>query len=86
MLLPTQPLALVSLKLGLYNSHNGVIIYFRHNWLHFFFFLQYIKIPAAEPLSPSSLHVFTFYLSSEGKDQPQASFDCIYQYVSRSVV
>uniref|UniRef100_A0A674P7M2 Si:ch211-13k12.2 n=1 Tax=Takifugu rubripes TaxID=31033 RepID=A0A674P7M2_TAKRU len=44
--------------------------------------LQYIKIPAPTPDSPSALRVFTFYLSSDSKDQPQASFDCIHQYVS----
>ncbi|KAM8762746.1 RNA polymerase II elongation factor ELL2-like [Acanthopagrus schlegelii] len=42
----------------------------------------YIKIPAPTPESPSSLRVFSFYLSSDSKDQPQASFDCIHQYVS----
>uniref|UniRef100_H2S4I4 Si:ch211-13k12.2 n=1 Tax=Takifugu rubripes TaxID=31033 RepID=H2S4I4_TAKRU len=42
----------------------------------------YIKIPAPTPDSPSALRVFTFYLSSDSKDQPQASFDCIHQYVS----
>ncbi|KAM7015216.1 RNA polymerase II elongation factor ELL2-like [Tautogolabrus adspersus] len=42
----------------------------------------YIKIPAPTPESPSALRVFTFYLSSDSKDQPQASFDCIHQYVS----
>lgn len=44
---------------------------------------QYIKIPAPTPESPSALRVFSFYLSSDSKDQPQASFDCIHQYVSR---
>ncbi|KAA8596039.1 hypothetical protein FQN60_011330, partial [Etheostoma spectabile] len=42
----------------------------------------YIKIPTPTPESPSALRVFTFYLSSDSKDQPQASFDCIHQYVS----
>ncbi|KAM8894692.1 RNA polymerase II elongation factor ELL2-like [Spinachia spinachia] len=42
----------------------------------------YIKIPAPTPQSPSALRVFSFYLSSDSKDQPQASFDCIHQYVS----
>ncbi|XP_026234764.1 RNA polymerase II elongation factor ELL-like [Anabas testudineus] len=42
----------------------------------------YIKIPAPTPESPSALRVFSFYLSSDSKDQPQASFDCIHQYVS----
>ncbi|XP_017274274.1 RNA polymerase II elongation factor ELL2 [Kryptolebias marmoratus] len=38
-----------------------------------------IKIPA-EPAP--ALRLFSFYLSSDSKDQPQASFDCIHQYVS----
>ncbi|XP_071378567.1 RNA polymerase II elongation factor ELL-like isoform X1 [Centroberyx affinis] len=42
----------------------------------------YIKIPAPTPESPSALRLFSFYLSSDSKDQPQASFDCIHQYVS----
>ncbi|KAK9542498.1 hypothetical protein VZT92_000356 [Zoarces viviparus] len=42
----------------------------------------FIKIPAPTPESPSTLRVFSFYLSSDSKDQPQASFDCIHQYVS----
>ncbi|XP_056134656.1 RNA polymerase II elongation factor ELL2-like isoform X2 [Lampris incognitus] len=42
----------------------------------------YIKIPAPAQDSPSALRVFSFYLSSDSKDQPQASFDCIHQYVS----
>ncbi|XP_059214086.1 RNA polymerase II elongation factor ELL2-like [Centropristis striata] len=42
----------------------------------------YVKIPAPTPESPSALRVFSFYLSSDSKDQPQASFDCIHQYVS----
>ncbi|KAL3992768.1 CD22 antigen [Sarotherodon galilaeus] len=42
----------------------------------------YIKIPAPTSDSPSALRVFSFYLSSDSKDQPQASFDCIHQYVS----
>ncbi|KAM6942801.1 RNA polymerase II elongation factor ELL2-like [Xenentodon cancila] len=41
-----------------------------------------IKIPAPTSESPSALRVFSFYLSSDSKDQPQASFDCIHQYVS----
>ncbi|XP_011491202.1 RNA polymerase II elongation factor ELL2 [Oryzias latipes] len=41
----------------------------------------YIKIPAPTSESSSALRVFAFYLSSDGKDQPQASFDCIHQYV-----
>ncbi|XP_029354705.1 RNA polymerase II elongation factor ELL-like [Echeneis naucrates] len=42
----------------------------------------YIKIPTPTPESLSALRVFSFYLSSDSKDQPQASFDCIHQYVS----
>ncbi|XP_069546609.1 RNA polymerase II elongation factor ELL-like [Brachyistius frenatus] len=42
----------------------------------------YIKIPAPTSQSPSAPRVFSFYLSSDSKDQPQASFDCIHQYVS----
>ncbi|CAG5853050.1 unnamed protein product, partial [Menidia menidia] len=41
-----------------------------------------IKIPAPTAESASALRVFSFYLSSDNKDQPQASFDCIHQYVS----
>ncbi|KAK7913637.1 hypothetical protein WMY93_013848 [Mugilogobius chulae] len=46
--------------------------------------LGYIKIPAPTSEAPSALRVFTFYLSTDSKDQPQASFDCIHQYVSSS--
>ncbi|KAM4744823.1 RNA polymerase II elongation factor ELL-like [Anableps anableps] len=42
----------------------------------------YIKIPTPTPESPSALRIFSFYLSSDSKDQPQASFDCIHQYIS----
>ncbi|KAM9408420.1 RNA polymerase II elongation factor ELL2-like [Pholidichthys leucotaenia] len=42
----------------------------------------YIKIPAPTPELPSALRVFSFYLSSDSKDQPQASFDCIHQHVA----
>ncbi|XP_053720877.1 RNA polymerase II elongation factor ELL2-like isoform X1 [Synchiropus splendidus] len=41
----------------------------------------YIKIPAPSSESAAALRVFSFYLSSDSKDQPQASFDCIHQYV-----
>ncbi|KAG1944788.1 MARVEL domain-containing protein [Pimephales promelas] len=41
----------------------------------------YIKIPASSD-SPDAFRVFSFYLSSDSKDKPQASFDCIHQYVS----
>lgn len=51
--------------------------------LSFSYCLQYFKIPAPMPDSPSALRVFTFHLSSDSKDQPQASFDCLHQYVSR---
>uniref|UniRef100_A0A8C1V8F5 Si:ch211-13k12.2 n=1 Tax=Cyprinus carpio TaxID=7962 RepID=A0A8C1V8F5_CYPCA len=43
--------------------------------------LKYIKIPASSD-SPDAFRVFSFYLSSDSKDKPQASFDCIHQYVS----
>eukprot|EP00063_Salmo_salar_P029190 XP_014004025.1 PREDICTED: RNA polymerase II elongation factor ELL2-like [Salmo salar] len=42
----------------------------------------YIKIPAPSPEAPDALRVFSFYLSSDSKDKPQASFDCIHQHVS----
>ncbi|XP_029378108.1 RNA polymerase II elongation factor ELL [Echeneis naucrates] len=42
----------------------------------------YIKIPAPSPESPDGFRVFSFYLSSDSKDKPQSSFDCIHQYVS----
>ncbi|XP_053742641.1 RNA polymerase II elongation factor ELL [Synchiropus splendidus] len=42
----------------------------------------YIKIPAPTPESPDAFRVFSFYLSSDSKDKPQSSFDCIHQYVS----
>lgn len=53
-----------------------------HNPFLFFFFKQYIKIPAVNPESPDAFRVFSFYLSSDSKDKPQSSFDCIHQYVS----
>ncbi|MBN3325507.1 ELL2 factor, partial [Atractosteus spatula] len=43
----------------------------------------YIKIPVPSADSSGALRVFSFYLSSDSKDKPQASFDCIHQYVSR---
>ncbi|XP_062861372.1 RNA polymerase II elongation factor ELL2 [Trichomycterus rosablanca] len=42
----------------------------------------YIKIPAPTVDSPAALRIFSFYLSSDNKDNPQASFDCIHQHVS----
>ncbi|XP_017261559.1 RNA polymerase II elongation factor ELL [Kryptolebias marmoratus] len=42
----------------------------------------YVKIPAPTPESPEGFKVFSFYLSSDSKDKPQSSFDCIHQYVS----
>ncbi|KAG8012634.1 RNA polymerase II elongation factor ELL, partial [Nibea albiflora] len=42
----------------------------------------YVKIPAPTPESPDGFRVFSFYLSSDSKDKPQSSFDCIHQYVS----
>ncbi|MGH0163352.1 UNVERIFIED_CONTAM: hypothetical protein FKN15_075423 [Acipenser sinensis] len=44
--------------------------------------LKYIKIPAPSSDSPGALRLFSFYLSSDSKDKPQASFDCIHQYVT----
>ncbi|XP_028306326.1 RNA polymerase II elongation factor ELL isoform X2 [Gouania willdenowi] len=44
--------------------------------------LKYVKIPAPSPESPDGFRVFSFYLSSDSKDKPQSSFDCIHQYVS----
>ncbi|XP_694180.3 RNA polymerase II elongation factor ELL2 [Danio rerio] len=41
----------------------------------------YIKIPASSD-SPDAFRVFSFYLSSDSKDKPQASFDCVHQFVS----
>ncbi|KAL2092994.1 hypothetical protein ACEWY4_010306 [Coilia grayii] len=40
----------------------------------------YIKIPAGTSETPDALRVFSFYLSSDSKDKPQASFDCVHQY------
>ncbi|XP_061781225.1 RNA polymerase II elongation factor ELL2 [Nerophis lumbriciformis] len=42
----------------------------------------YIKIPTPTSESPGGFRVFSFYLSSDSKDKPQSSFDCIHQYVS----
>ncbi|XP_033940656.1 RNA polymerase II elongation factor ELL [Pseudochaenichthys georgianus] len=42
----------------------------------------YVKIPAPTPEAPDGFRVFSFYLSSDSKDKPQSSFDCIHQYVS----
>ncbi|XP_028970155.2 RNA polymerase II elongation factor ELL2 isoform X2 [Esox lucius] len=47
-------------------------------------FVKYIKIPAHCPDSPAALRVFSFYLSSDSKDQPQASLHCVHQHVSSS--
>ncbi|XP_061677480.1 RNA polymerase II elongation factor ELL2 [Syngnathoides biaculeatus] len=40
----------------------------------------YIKIPTSD--SPDGFRVFSFYLSSDSKDKPQSSFDCVHQFVS----
>ncbi|KAI4825529.1 hypothetical protein KUCAC02_021209, partial [Chaenocephalus aceratus] len=40
------------------------------------------KDPSANPEAPDGFRVFSFYLSSDSKDKPQSSFDCIHQYVS----
>ncbi|XP_014897624.1 RNA polymerase II elongation factor ELL [Poecilia latipinna] len=42
----------------------------------------YIKIPAPTTESPDGFRVFSFYLSSDSKDKPQSSFDCIHQFIS----
>ncbi|XP_073709680.1 RNA polymerase II elongation factor ELL [Misgurnus anguillicaudatus] len=42
----------------------------------------YVKIPVPSTDSPDSFRVFSFYLSSDSKDKPQASFDCIHQFLS----
>ncbi|KAM9377571.1 LOW QUALITY PROTEIN: RNA polymerase II elongation factor ELL [Pholidichthys leucotaenia] len=42
----------------------------------------YIKIPVPTAESPDGFRVFSFYLSSDSKEKPQSSFDCIHQYVS----
>ncbi|XP_051953810.1 RNA polymerase II elongation factor ELL isoform X2 [Xyrauchen texanus] len=44
--------------------------------------MMYIKIPAPLTDSPEAFRVFSFYLSSDSKDKPQASFDCVHQYLS----
>ncbi|XP_034032426.1 RNA polymerase II elongation factor ELL isoform X2 [Thalassophryne amazonica] len=38
-----------------------------------------IKIPAPTPDSPDAIRIFRFYLSSDSKEKPQSSFDCIRQ-------
>ncbi|KAM9125831.1 RNA polymerase II elongation factor ELL3 [Pangshura tecta] len=43
----------------------------------------YIKIPCGLGSPADRARLFTFYLSRYSKDKPQASFDCIRQYVSR---
>lgn len=45
-------------------------------------FLQRIKIPKTDS-SSDTFNNFEFYLSNVGKDNPQGSFECIHQYVSR---
>ncbi|XP_012710520.3 RNA polymerase II elongation factor ELL [Fundulus heteroclitus] len=42
----------------------------------------YIKIPAPTAESPDGFRVFSFYLSSDSKDKPQSSFDCVGQFIS----
>uniref|UniRef100_A0A4W3GP14 RNA polymerase II elongation factor ELL N-terminal domain-containing protein n=1 Tax=Callorhinchus milii TaxID=7868 RepID=A0A4W3GP14_CALMI len=50
--------------------------------MHFPLLKQYIKIPAPTPDCRNGVRRFSFYLSTDSKDQPQASFDCIHQYTS----
>lgn len=54
-----------------------------HVFLFFSFFClqQKISIPRSE--ISSELQTFTFYLSNVGRDNPQGSFDCIQQYITR---
>lgn len=47
----------------------------------FFCVQQKIAIPRSE--NSSELQTFTFYLSNVGRDNPQGSFDCIQQYITR---
>lgn len=47
-----------------------------------FFVTQRIKIPKTNS-SSDTFNNFEFYLSNVGKDNPQGSFECIHQYVSR---
>ncbi|XP_067873862.1 RNA polymerase II elongation factor ELL2 isoform X2 [Heterodontus francisci] len=42
----------------------------------------YIKIPAPKSDCHDGVRCFSFYLSTDSKDKPQASFDCIHQYIS----
>uniref|UniRef100_W5KJ62 Si:ch211-13k12.2 n=1 Tax=Astyanax mexicanus TaxID=7994 RepID=W5KJ62_ASTMX len=69
---------LSTLGLLIHTDTNGALCVTQCNFL----FLQYIKIPAPTGDSPHALRVFSFYLSSDSKDKPQASFDCIHQYAS----
>lgn len=41
------------------------------------------KISIPRPEKSSQLQTFTFYLSNVGRDNPQGSFDCIQQYITR---
>lgn len=43
--------------------------------------LQRISIPRSE--NSNELQTFSFYLSNVGRDNPQGSFDCIQQYITR---
>ncbi|KAG7473263.1 hypothetical protein MATL_G00093850 [Megalops atlanticus] len=42
----------------------------------------YIKIPVPSSDPSGAMRVFSFYLSGDNKEQPQASFECIHQYVT----
>uniref|UniRef100_A0A3B5N126 RNA polymerase II elongation factor ELL N-terminal domain-containing protein n=1 Tax=Xiphophorus couchianus TaxID=32473 RepID=A0A3B5N126_9TELE len=53
-----------------------------HSYFFCFYLWQYIKIPAPTTESPDGFRVFSFYLSSDSKDKPQSSFDCIHQFIS----
>ncbi|XP_051896604.1 RNA polymerase II elongation factor ELL isoform X3 [Pristis pectinata] len=41
---------------------------------------QYIKIPAPKSDCHDGVRCFSFYLSTDSKDKPQASFDCIHHF------
>ncbi|XP_069766619.1 RNA polymerase II elongation factor ELL2 isoform X2 [Narcine bancroftii] len=41
---------------------------------------QYIKIPAPRSDCHDGVRCFSFYLSTDSKDKPQASFDCIHHF------
>ncbi|XP_034036693.1 RNA polymerase II elongation factor ELL-like [Thalassophryne amazonica] len=42
----------------------------------------YMKIPAPTPDAPDATEIIRFNMSSDGRENPQSSFECIHQYVS----